>query len=38
VEIYPLYPGQRHLSNNVRVFLDFVIERLAEQPWLPKET
>lgn len=37
-DIYAIYPGQRHLSNNVRVFLDFVIERLAEQPWLPKET
>ncbi len=33
VTAYAVYPPGRHLSTKVRTFIDFLVERLKQQPW-----
>jgi DNA-binding transcriptional LysR family regulator len=33
--IHAVYPHNRHLSAKVRLFVDFLAERLAPRPWEP---
>lgn len=34
MSIYALYPSRKHLSPAVRAFLDFLVERFAQVPWV----
>lgn len=33
LELYAIYPNTRHLSNRIRVFIDFLVERWGDDPY-----